>query len=83
VKKLGDKISEDDKETIEKAVKETLDWLEENPTADKDQLSEKQKELEAVCNPIISKLYQQHGGPSGGPGGEEEGEPHFDEHDDL
>merc|ERR1712130_1015764 len=27
---------------------------------------DKQKEVEAVCNPIITKLYQQGGAPGGG-----------------
>jgi len=67
--KLGDKISEDDKETIEKAIKETLSWLESNASADKDAYAEKQKELETVCNPIITELYQKHGGGAGGGAG--------------
>jgi len=32
--KLGDKIDEEDKETIEEAVTATIDWLDENPDAD-------------------------------------------------
>merc|ERR1711963_1239270 len=32
--KLGDKIDEDDKETIEEAVTEVIDWLDENPEAE-------------------------------------------------
>lgn len=74
--KLGDKISEDDKETIEEGIKKTIEWLEENPDADKDQYDEKLKELESVTNPIISKLYQEHGGAGGGAGAE-------DDHDEL
>jgi len=79
--KLGDKISSDDKETIESAIKETTEWLEENDaTADAEDFEAKLKELEGVCNPIISKLYQQHGGGSGGaPGADEE----MDSHDEL
>jgi heat shock protein 5 len=66
--KLGDKISEEDKETIQTAINEVIEWLEEHPDAEKDQYQEKQKELEGVCNPIITKLYQEHGAP-GGAGG--------------
>ena len=51
--KIKDKISEDDKETINEAVTETLDWLDENQEADKDELEEKKKELEEVVNPIM------------------------------
>lgn len=39
-------------------------------TAEKDEYEHQQKELEKVCNPIISKLYQGAGGmPGGMPGG--------------
>ena len=60
--KLGGKIDDDDKETIEEAVTEAIDWLDENPDADKEELDEKLKELEGVCNPIVSKIYQEAGG---------------------
>lgn len=72
---MGDKIEEDDKETIEEAVTETIDWLDENPDAEKEDYEEKQKELEEICNPIMTKLYQEHGAP-----GQEGGE--FDDDDD-
>lgn len=39
-------------------------------TAEKDEYEHQQKELEKVCNPIITKLYQSAGGmPDGMPGG--------------
>jgi len=41
--KLATKLEEDDKETIENAVKEGLDWLDSHSDADKETLSEKQK----------------------------------------
>jgi len=82
------KISGDDKSKIADAVKETLDWLEEHSEADKEELSQKQKDLEAVCNPIITKLYQEHGGsPGGAPGGGKGGDYYDDDadagHDEL
>merc|ERR1712054_150764 len=72
-KKAGDKISEDDKKTILDAVEEGIKWVDGNPEADEDAYKEKQKEIEEVCNPIISKLYQGAGGPGGAPGGEAAG----------
>jgi len=66
--KLGSKLTEDDKVTLEEAIKETTDWLESNPEADKDDLDAKYKELEQIVQPIFTKLYQGAGGP-GGPGG--------------
>merc|ERR1719300_1629609 len=68
--KMKDKISEEDKKTILDKVTETLTWLDNNQTAEKDEYEHQQKELEGVCNPIITKLYQAAGGAPGGmPGG--------------
>jgi len=78
--KLGGKISDEDKETIEEAIKEALEWLDDNKEASKDDFAEKQKALEAVCNPIVTKLYQESGGAGGAAGGEDAG---FGEDDDL
>ena len=33
--------------------------------AEKDEFDDKRKELENVCNPIITRLYQQAGGANG------------------
>eukprot|EP00921_Rhytidocystis_pertsovi_P001055 GHVQ01001799.1.p1 GENE.GHVQ01001799.1~~GHVQ01001799.1.p1 ORF type:complete len:687 (+),score=124.93 GHVQ01001799.1:608-2668(+) len=82
--KLGDKVEEDDKTTILEAVKEAQDWLMTNPDAGSEQLREKMKDVEAICNPIISKLYGSAGGgmPGGGApgaGGEEEEDMAHDE----
>merc|ERR1712099_81708 len=61
------------KEKIEAAVQETLDWLDKNQLAEKEEFEGKQKELEGVVNPIMMKVYQAAGGggmPEGGmPGG--------------
>merc|ERR1712012_385623 len=59
---LKDKISESDKKNITQMVNETISWLDKNQTAEIDEFKDKQKELEAVCNPIIQKLYAQAGG---------------------
>jgi heat shock protein 5 len=80
--KLGSKIGDEDKETIEEAVKETIDWMDDNPEAEKDDYEAKLKELEGVCNPIVTKLYQEHGGGAS-PGEEEEDDEDIPSHDDL
>lgn len=76
--KLADKLEEEDKAAVDEAVSEALEWLDDNPSADKEEYEEKLKEVEGICNPIVSKVYQ--GGES--PEGEEEDED-FDLHDDL
>ncbi|KAL8223472.1 hypothetical protein R6Q57_018947 [Mikania cordata] len=61
--KFAAKLSADDKQSIEKAVDEGLEWLEKNQLAEVDELEDKLKELEGVCNPIVAKMYQ--GGEAG------------------
>merc|ERR1711935_855450 len=60
--KLQDKFEAGDKTKIETAVQETLDWLDKNQLAEKDEFETKQKELEGVVNPIMMKVYQAAGG---------------------
>merc|ERR1719233_2855571 len=67
--KLKDKFEAGDKEKIEAAVKEALDWLDKNQLAEKDEFEGKQKELEGVVNPIMMKVYQAAGGGGGMPEG--------------
>merc|ERR1719313_647481 len=55
--KLKDKIDESDRETIQEALKETTDWLDDNQNADKEDFEEQQKSLEEKCKPIMSKFY--------------------------
>lgn len=62
--KLGAKLSDDDKTTIEGAVDGAIKWLEENPEADAEEYKKQKKQVEDVVQPIIAKLYQgQPGGP--------------------
>merc|ERR1712146_811389 len=63
--KLKDKFEGGDKEAIEKAVQDALDWLDKNQLAEKDEFEAKQKELEGVVNPIMMKVYQAAGGDGG------------------
>merc|ERR1712195_216355 len=71
-KKLGEKITEEDKKAVLDAVEEGIKWVDASVDAPEDAFKEKQKEIEGVCNPIISKLYAAGGAPPGGgaPGGE-------------
>lgn len=80
--KLGGKLSEDDKETITKAVEEKISWLDKNQEADVEEFKKQKKELEDVVQPIVSKLYQgQGGGQEGGSTPPEEEKPDEEEHD--
>ena len=68
-KNISEKIPQDDKNKISETCNEALYWLDSNQTAEVDEFKDKQKEVESVCNPIITKLYQQAGGnPGAAPG---------------
>ena len=80
-KGLADKMDAGDKESVEKAVQDALDWMDENQEAESEDYKAKLKELEKVVNPIMQKVYQQTGGaPGGAPGG---GDDEDFGHDDL
>merc|ERR1711972_47656 len=57
--KLKDKISDDDRKTINDKCDETIKWLDANQTAEQDEYADKQKEIEGVCNPIITRLQEE------------------------
>ncbi|XP_022100816.1 heat shock 70 kDa protein IV-like [Acanthaster planci] len=67
------KLTDDDKKTVRDAVKETLDWMERNTLAEKDEITHQQEELSRKCSPIMTKIHgggrqagsQFQGGPSG------------------
>ena len=61
----GANLKAEDKKELQDMVDETLDWMDENPEADKDDYKEKQKEVEQVANPIMRQFYGQ-GGSGGG-----------------
>ena len=68
--KVKGKISDDDRKTLEGKVTETISWLEKNPGAEVEEFEAKQKALEGVAMPIMTKLYSAGGGPDlGGMGG--------------
>ncbi|KAI9089609.1 78 kDa glucose-regulated protein precursor [Phlyctochytrium arcticum] len=60
---LGDKLLDEDKKTILDAIKKAQDFLDKSgSTATKEDFEEQKAELEAVVNPITSKLYAGAGG---------------------
>lgn len=63
---LSEKISVEDKKELQDMIDETLDWMDKNPEAEKEEYDEKQKEVENVANPIMRNMY------SGGAGGDNE-----------
>jgi L1 cell adhesion molecule like protein len=72
------KIPDAEKKKVEKAVKETLDWLDANQLASKEEFEHKEAELTKLTTPIISSLYGQAAAAGAGAG---TGEPKVDEVD--
>ncbi|CAO2170230.1 unnamed protein product [Urochloa humidicola] len=76
--KMADKMDADDKDKVEEALREVNDWLDGNAdNADKEDYEEKLKELEDVCSPVISAVYQQRSGQEDSSNNDE------DDHDEL
>lgn len=68
-KNVGDKLSQEDKDTLNSNIEKTVSWLDDNQQATREEYEERQKELEGVANPIIMKVYGQGaGGFPGAPG---------------
>ena len=66
--RFKDKIPEADRKQILDKCNDTISWLEGNQTAEIDEFKDKQKEVEDICKPIITKLYHQQS--QTGPGSE-------------
>lgn len=60
------KIDASDKKTIDDAVTGVINWLENNQSAEKSEFDAKKSELEGICNPILTRMYQGAGGAPGG-----------------
>ena len=56
-KEISDKLG-DSKKELEKIVEEGLDWLDNNYSADVEELKSKKSELESKINPIMSSLHR-------------------------
>ncbi|KAK7116711.1 heat shock protein 68-like [Littorina saxatilis] len=78
----GDKLSQDDKDTINKICDEALSWLDSNSLAEKEEFDDKLQEVQRTCSPIMARMHgqgqgqdfsgqQQAGGQSSGPTVEE------------
>jgi L1 cell adhesion molecule like protein len=65
---LKGKFDSADKEKLEKAISDTLSWIDAHLEGPKEDFEKKQKELESVANPIMTKLYGAAGGAAGMPG---------------
>ncbi|CAN6287081.1 unnamed protein product [Urochloa humidicola] len=70
---LAGKVGEEDRERMEAALAEALEWLEEQDgaAAGKEDYEEKLREVEDVCGPIIKQVYEKSGGGAGAADGDD------------
>ena len=61
---VSGKINAEDKKKVESKCDECLKWLDANQLAETEEFDAMKKELEAVVNPIYTKLHQQSGNGS-------------------
>merc|ERR1719350_1989705 len=77
--KLGGKLDDEEKETINDGIESTIEWLDESgETAEAEEIKEMKEKLETIVKPIIGKMYENE--EAGGGDAEEEDD---DEHDEL
>ncbi|XP_022665645.1 heat shock 70 kDa protein cognate 4 [Varroa jacobsoni] len=62
---IKDKVSEEDRKTVLDKIEETVKWLDANQLGESEEFEHKQKELEQIFNPIVTKMYQAGGGMPG------------------
>ena len=61
------KINEQDKDKLTKLCKETIEWIDNNPNAERDEYEHKKKELQDIWKPIITSAYGQQSQGQGMP----------------
>ncbi|XP_046604685.1 heat shock 70 kDa protein cognate 4-like [Neodiprion virginianus] len=64
--KIVEKISQPERKLISDKCTEVIKWMDANLTAEKEEFEAKLKEVEKVCGPIVTKLYQASGAPPPG-----------------
>jgi L1 cell adhesion molecule like protein len=75
---VKDKLSEDDQKVVLNKCEQVLSWLDANQSAEIEEIEHQKKELEDICTPIMTKLYQQGGMPDTGSTGMSSGKTNYD-----
>ncbi|KAL3937259.1 MAG: hypothetical protein SGARI_002193, partial [Bacillariaceae sp.] len=74
---VASKLDATDKDTLSAKIEETINWLDNNQNADKEEFEAQQKTLESVANPILQKMAQAGGMPDMGGMGQAPGAPSY------
>jgi molecular chaperone DnaK (HSP70) len=59
----GDKLTENDKQTVINTCNDCLQWMESNSNASSEDYEVQQKKVEGIIAPIVSKLYAENATP--------------------
>ncbi|KAJ3085316.1 70-kilodalton heat shock protein, partial [Physocladia obscura] len=78
---VSGKLDSGDKSKLNGAVESMIKWLDANQEAEKEEYEHKKKELEAVANPIMRKLYGGAAGAGGSAPSQQESGPTVEEVD--
>ena len=63
-----EKVGEEDAKKVETAAQDAINWLDASQAASTEEYKERQKELESIANPVMSKFYGAAGNvPGAGP----------------
>jgi L1 cell adhesion molecule like protein len=72
VEEAGENLSDSDKQQVKDKCKETIEWLDRNTSAEKEEIDYKMRELQKSCGPVMTKLHQ--GGQPQSHGQQEKGQ---------
>lgn len=59
--KVAGSLEHTEKDAVDRCVQKTKEWLTQNPNAEKADYDAKYEELKSICDPVMSKMYQNGG----------------------
>ncbi|XP_055902886.1 heat shock protein 68-like [Eupeodes corollae] len=71
VEQAGNKLEQSDKDRALECCTETIKWLDNNTTAEKEEFEHKMEEATRICSPIMTKIHTGVAGGAGGCGGQQ------------
>lgn len=62
IEEAGDKLPQSDKDNVMAKCQDTIQWLDSNTTAEKEEYDYKLEEITKICQPIMTRMHQQASG---------------------
>ncbi|XP_044003443.1 heat shock protein 70 A1-like [Aphidius gifuensis] len=63
IQDCGSKLNQDDKDQVTKICDDTIQWLDNNQLAEKEEYTDKLQEVQKICSSIMTKIHQGGGNP--------------------